>query len=153
MEIPSQNAEEEGGELNVPEGEDLQSDAPKEGGEDLDIAGEDLQLDVPEEEKGGSNDFQLDVRYIQMKIIATSFFFFWYIQLKILSCNIKIFATFFWCIRLKILAFRYILWIVLFFEKPIKRPRDFMFYRYFFYFLSYSLLSGKQTAALPAASI
>ena len=46
--------------MNVPEGEDLQSDAPKEGGEDLDITGEDLQLDVPEEEEGDSNDFQLD---------------------------------------------------------------------------------------------
>ena len=50
----------EGGELNVPEGEDLQLDEPKEGGDDLDIAGEDLQLDVPEEEEGDSNDFQLD---------------------------------------------------------------------------------------------
>ena len=48
--------------MNVPEGEDLQSDAPKEGGEDLDIAGEDLQLDVPEEEEGDSNDFQLDAK-------------------------------------------------------------------------------------------
>ena len=46
--------------MNVPEGEDLQSDAPKEGGKDLDITGEDLQLDVPEEEEGDSNDFQLD---------------------------------------------------------------------------------------------
>ena len=46
--------------MNVPEGEDLQSDAPKEGGEDIYIAGEDLQLDVPEEEEGDSNDFQLD---------------------------------------------------------------------------------------------
>ena len=46
--------------MNVPEGEDLQSDAPKEGGEDLDIKGEDLQLDVHEEEEGDSNDFQLD---------------------------------------------------------------------------------------------
>ena len=54
------DAQKEGGELNVPEGEDLQSDAPKEGGEDLDIAGVDLQLDVPEEEEGDSNDFQLD---------------------------------------------------------------------------------------------
>ena len=51
------DAQEEGGELNVPEGEDLQSDAPKEGGEDLDIAGEDIQLDIPEEEEGSSNDF------------------------------------------------------------------------------------------------
>ena len=50
-------AKKEGGELNVTEGEDLQSDAPKEGGEDLDIAGEDLLLDVPEEEEGDSNDF------------------------------------------------------------------------------------------------
>ena len=54
------DAQKEGVELNVPEGEDLQSDAPKEGGEDLDIAGEDLQLDVPEEEEGDSNDFQWD---------------------------------------------------------------------------------------------
>ena len=54
------DAPKEVGELNVPEGEDLQSDAPKEGGEDLDIVGEDLQLDVPEEEEGDSNDFQLD---------------------------------------------------------------------------------------------
>ena len=46
--------------MNVPEGEDLHSDAPKEGGDDLDIIGEDLQLDVPEEEEGDSNDFQLD---------------------------------------------------------------------------------------------
>ena len=46
--------------MNVPEGEDLQSDAPKEGGEDLDIIGEVLQLDVLEEEEGDSNDFQLD---------------------------------------------------------------------------------------------
>ena len=46
--------------MTVPEGEDLQSDAPKEGGEDLDILGEDLQLDVTEEEEGDSNDFQLD---------------------------------------------------------------------------------------------
>ena len=46
--------------MNVPEGEDLQSDAPKEGCEDLDIAGEDLLLDVPEEEEGDSNDFLLD---------------------------------------------------------------------------------------------
>ena len=46
--------------MNVPEGEDLQSDAPKEGGEDHDITGEDLQLDVHEEEEGDSNDFQLD---------------------------------------------------------------------------------------------
>ena len=48
--------------LNVPVGEDHQSDAPKEGGEDLDIAGEDLKLDVPEEEEGDSNDFQLDAQ-------------------------------------------------------------------------------------------
>ena len=54
------DAQKEGGELNVPEGEDLQSDAPKEGGEDLDIAGVDLQLDVPEEEEGDRHDFQLD---------------------------------------------------------------------------------------------
>ena len=54
------DAQKEGGELNVPEGEDLQSDAKKEGGEDLDIAGEDIKLDVPEEEEGDSNDFQLD---------------------------------------------------------------------------------------------
>ena len=46
--------------MNIPEGEDLQSDAPKEGGEDLDITGEVLQLDVLEEEEGDSNDFQLD---------------------------------------------------------------------------------------------
>ena len=46
--------------MNVPEGEDLQSDAPKEGGEDLYITGEVLQLDVLEEEEGDSNDFQLD---------------------------------------------------------------------------------------------
>ena len=46
--------------MNVPEGEDLQSDAPKEGGEDLDITREVLQLDVLEEEEGDSNDFQLD---------------------------------------------------------------------------------------------
>ena len=45
------DAPKEGGELNVPEGKDHQTDAPKEGGEDLDIAGEDLQLDVPEEEE------------------------------------------------------------------------------------------------------
>ena len=51
------DAPKEGGELNVPEGEDLQSDAPKEGGEDLDIVGEDLKLDVQEEEEGDSNDF------------------------------------------------------------------------------------------------
>ena len=48
--------------MNVPEGEDLQSDAPKEGGEDLDIVGELLQLEVPEEEEGDSNDFQLDAQ-------------------------------------------------------------------------------------------
>ena len=54
------DAQKEGGELNVPEGEDLQSDAKKEGGEDLDIAGEDIKLDVPEEEERDSNDFQLD---------------------------------------------------------------------------------------------
>ena len=48
--------------MNVPEGEDLQSDAPKEGGKDLDITEEDLQLDVPEEEEGDSNDFQLDAQ-------------------------------------------------------------------------------------------
>ena len=30
---------------------------------------------------------------------------------------------------------KYFLWIVLFFEKPIKRPRDLMFYRYFFLLL------------------
>ena len=54
------DAQKEGGELNVPEGEDLQSDAKKEGGEDLDIAGEDIKLDVPEEEEGDNNDFQLD---------------------------------------------------------------------------------------------
>ena len=46
--------------MNVPEGEDLQSDAPKEGGEDRNITGEVLQLDVLEEEEGDSNDFQLD---------------------------------------------------------------------------------------------
>ena len=56
------DAQKEGGELNVTEGEDLQSDAPKEGGEDLDIAGEDLQLDVPKEEDGDSNDFKLDAQ-------------------------------------------------------------------------------------------
>ena len=45
------DAPKEVGELNVPEGEDLQSDAPQEGGEDLDIAEEDLQLDVPKKKK------------------------------------------------------------------------------------------------------
>ena len=40
-------APKEGGELNVPEGEDHQPDALKEGDEDLDIAGEDLQMDLP----------------------------------------------------------------------------------------------------------
>ena len=54
------DAQKEGGELNVLEGEDLPSDPPKEGGENLDIAGEDIQLDVPEEKEGDSNDFQLD---------------------------------------------------------------------------------------------
>ena len=48
--------------MNVPEGEDHQSDALKEGGEDLDIVGEDLQFHVPEKEEGDSNDFQLDAQ-------------------------------------------------------------------------------------------
>ena len=56
------DAPKEVGELNVPEGEDLQSDAPQEGGEDLDIAEEDLQLDVPKKEEGDSNDFKLDAQ-------------------------------------------------------------------------------------------